>query len=155
MSSPPPSSLFHLTPLSSDAVAFRKLTFPRLGKVLEALKEPWFAVGAWNGSLAAGLALGHAGPEGAILTSIFVAPELRGQRLGLRLLAAFEDEARAHGARRLHVRYAAAMKAASALAGRLGRGGWERPEVLELSLVGEVGKMVASVGTWPGVTTWL
>jgi GNAT superfamily N-acetyltransferase len=100
----PASSVFHFTPLSHDASTFRELTFPRLGKVVDALKDPWFGVGAWNGPLAAGLALGHVAAESATLTSIFVAPELRRQGLGRRLLAAFEDEARARAARHLQVR---------------------------------------------------
>jgi GNAT superfamily N-acetyltransferase len=151
----PPTYSFRLDALAQDAALFRELTFPRLGKVLEAMKPPWIAVGAWNGLVPAGLALGHASAAGAALTSIFVAPELRRQGLGGRLLAAFEDEARARAAPRLQMRYAAATKMAGALAALLRQAGWEPPVVTEVSLIGEAGKMVPRVATWPGVKAWL
>lgn len=143
-----------LAPLTGDASAYASLTFPRLAPRLVALTPPWLAVGATLGGVPVGFALGHACEGEVQLLSVVVAPSLRGQGLGRRLIAAFADRAAATGARGAVIAYSSRLDAesAAALVSAATAAGWSAPTLRELICFSETGSMVESVGRWPAVS---
>jgi GNAT superfamily N-acetyltransferase len=142
--------------LARDAGDFSSLTFPKLSKSLRDIAAggdtAWFAIGvrcAEQRPIA--LAVGAQFGQDALLHSIYVLPSLRGQGLGARALALWEQEASRRGARRVLARFSEAAPGRGSLERLLNAAHWTEPTANFFQLVGHPGKMARRAGAWTGV----
>lgn len=99
-------SSYSLRPLTTEELpAFSQYLLPRAAQALAAGEENLHAFGLVTGRCSAGAVCASAGPDGAVLTSLFVDPALRRQGAGGALLDRAAESCRAAGARTLRASY--------------------------------------------------
>lgn len=126
-------SAFQIREVSSfDAPLFAGFTFPmyRDRLLLGSWRQKILALGAWQGSRPAGLALFEKStPATAVLRSVWVEPDCRRRALGLELLQKGAAVLEKQGVRKVEAVHRSTLEDRVAFESLLERAGWARPQL--------------------------